>query len=263
MRKKSSHATRYMTSAVLSDALLHEAYKMPTGQMATKRAALLCSALSGMDGERLPLCYGDEYCGLLSCPRCRWREQRVFMLNMLPVVRASGGCIAWSTITIIPEFGVTEVGALPKGGLRGFRDQIRAAVRKVNPNARAAMCVDINVERTVGKRERWQWHVHGIIAKLRADELSQLCQRFSWRKKDDDNGQCYRPVMTADIYDLVGHLAYVSKPQFRQREHRPNENGDLKFEKRIITIQQELHFVKVLSSFKVKQRLFNLGIETA
>jgi len=258
-KTKSTKATRKMTSAELADALLHSAHKMPTIKMATKRAALLRDAFSALEDRRLPYCYGDARCGLLSCPRCRLRNQRVFMLKTIPLVCVRSGSSAWGAITIIPRFGRTEVGELPKGGLRGFGDQIKAAIRKIHPEAVAEMCVDISLERLVGGREYWQWHVHGVIFKPQPDSLDKLRPRFTWQNKGSDNGSCYRPFQVEEMEDSVRWLAYCSKPEFYVRVQQLDAEGGLEFVKKKVTIQQELHFVKVLSDIKVGQRFFRIG----
>lgn len=250
-----------LTTAQLSDMLLRTGYKMPTAEMATKRAARLCSALSTSEGERLPLCYGDSHCGRLGCPRCRWFGGRVGMIKALPMVAERMESGSGLAITIIPEFGKTAVGELPKGELRGFKNQIRAAIRKVVPDAVAVMSLDVSVERRVDEQEYWQWHVHGVIFGLKDDALDQLRQRFFWRVKSDTSGTCYRPVQVKKLRDRFGWLAYMSKPDLYMREQRSNANGDLKFYRKRITIEQELHFVKALSKSKVKERLFYIGMD--
>lgn len=260
MTKKSKNP-KNMTRSELSDAIFHVGFKMATGDMLAKRAALLCSALSLSVGERPPICLGLGYCERLSCPPCRGGGQRGFLLKGLPWVdglRKKADALA---ITIIPEFAKTAVGELPKGGLRGFKNQIRAAIRKVVPDAVGVMSVDVSVERTVGNKEYWQWHVHGIICDLQDDALDQLRQRFSWGAKGDTNGTCYRPVQVKKLRDRFGWLAYMAKPNFFMREQRSDATGDLKFSKKPITVEQELHFVKALSKSKVKERFFYIGMD--
>lgn len=252
---------RNQTTAQLSDMLLRAAYRMPTGEMATKRAARLCSALAISEGERLPLCYGFDHCGCLSCTRCRTREQRLFMFKAHPLLDPGKGTTSPIAINVIPGFGRTEVGALPKGGLRSFKNQISAHFRKAGTNAVAVMSVDVSVERRVGEQEYWQWHVHGILFNPDETMLERLRQQFSWREKDDSNGVCYRPVQTKPISDRFGWLAYMSKPDFYMREQRPDHNGQLKISKMRISMQQEIALVKVLSKFKVKQRFFYIGMD--
>lgn len=260
MTRKSKNP-KNMTRSELSDAILHLGFKMATGDMLAKRAALLCSALSLSVGERPPICLGLGYCERLSCPPCRGGGQRGFLLKGLPWVDGRMKTGSGLAINIIPEFGKTAVGELPKGGLRGFKNQTRAAIRKVALDAVGVMSVDVSVERTVGNKEYWQWHAHGVIFGLQDDTLDQLRQRFSWRAKDDTNGTCYRPVQVKKVHDRFGWLAYISKPNFLMRFQRPDANGDLKFYRKRITIEQELHFVKALSKSKVKERFFYIGMD--
>lgn len=250
-----------LTPAQLSDMLLRTGYKMPTAEMATKRAARLCSALSTSEGERLPLCYGDSHCGRLGCPRCRWFGGRVGMIKALPMVAEHMESGSGQAVTIIPEFGKTAVGELPKGELRGFKNQIRAAIRKVVPDAVAVMSLDVSVERRVDEQEYWQWHVHGVIFDLKGDALDQLRQRFFRRVKSDTSGNCYRPVQVKKLHDRFGWLAYMSKPDLYMREQRSNANGELRFSRKRITVAQELRFVKALSKSKVKERFFCVGMD--
>jgi len=258
---KTIQLNKNLPTAHLSDLLLHAAYKMPTGEMLTKRAAWLCSASSISEGERMPLCCGVDHCERLSCVRCRGREQRVFTIKALPLLDEIKGSTLPLAITIIPSFGKTEVGELPKGRLRGFKNQISAHFRKALPNALAVMSVDVSVERTPGKKEYWQWHAHGALLNPDDNMLEQLRQQFSWREKEGTNESCYRPVYTKEINDRVGWLAYISKPGFHMREQRHGANGEPKVCKTRISVEQELVFIKVLSKLKAKQRFFYIGMD--
>jgi|GEM_PF-6137400 len=253
--------TKNMTSAELSDEILHITYKVPTDVMATRRVARLVRALRNSAGGRLPHCYGKSYCGLLSCPRCRGREQRVFMLKMPSIVAEYGGSDKWYAATILPKFGITRVGELPNGDLRGFKDQVRAAFRRVAPEAKAAMCVDISLEKMTGEKPYWQWHVHGLVSNLRPCASARLCKRFSWGTKDSSNPSCSHPVEIKKIDDLLGWLAYTSKPQFRTRSRWRDQQGNLMSDKKNMTAKQELNFVKALLKFQAKQQFFYIGMD--
>jgi hypothetical protein len=183
------------------------------------------------------------------------------MFKALPLLDAGKGSTSPIAINIIPGFGRTEVGELPKGGLRSFKNQISANFRRAGTNAVAVMSVDVSVERKVGEQEYWQWHVHGILFNPDETMLQQLRQQFSWREKEDSNGNCYRPVQTKPISDRFGWLAYMSKPDFYMREQRPDHNGQLKVSKMRVSMQQELFLTKALSKFKVKQRFFCIGMD--
>lgn len=250
---------RKLSHAKQSDALLHRAYKIPTTEMATKRAARLCSGLLVGDSDRLPLCLGDDHCGYLSCPRCRLLETRNFMYEVLPIIEELGGKDAWRAITIIPEFGKTRMGELPKGDFRGLRNQVAAAIRATCPEAVAAFCVDVSIERTVGQQEFCRFHVHGVIWTPDLQAIDQLHGRFAWRDKSE--GGCQRPVKVERLTDPAGWLAYSGKPQFKLREQRPDAAGDLKCVKKGITIAQELMFVRAFSKFKAKHRFFYIGMK--
>lgn len=248
-----------MTDAQQSDALWARAYKMPTMEAATKRAGRLCSKLSEADSKRVPFCFGTDHCKCFSCPPCRLRGQRSFVYRTLDIIDQYGGSEAWRAITIVPEFGKTELGELPKGDIRGFMNQVRAAIRKIDPDTVAAMCVDISWERKVGEKEFWQSHVHGLIWNPSEHVLDQLRDRFSWRNKSE--GSCQRPVRVERLYDPVGWSGYSAKPQFKLREQRPDENGELRTVTKGLTIDQELAFVRVLSKFKANHRFFDIGLK--
>jgi len=258
---KKIQTTKTMSDGQLSDALLHAAHKMLTGQSVTKRVTSLCRQMTASKDKSPPFCFVDDNCGWLSCPRCRSRIQREFMLKMLPVINAPDHNSTWKSISIIPSFGKTMVGELPKGGVRGFKDQISAAIRKSDPNVRSVMCVDISLERRLGQQEYWQWHVHGVICNLKLSTKKRLSERFSGDKKDGNDRTCYRPVFVTDMPDPVGCLAYMAKPEFFKREQCVDEQGKLKIVKKYITIQQELPFIKALSPFKASQRLFYIAME--
>ena len=194
-----------LRSTELAGAVLNAGYKIPTLEMATRRAEKLCGALSIKAGERLPVCYGG-HCGLLSCPRCRWQEQQLCMIKLLALVYALGGKRACRILNIVPEYGKTPIGELPNGGLRGFRDQTRAAIRKIDSEAVAALCVDISWERSAGQEEYWQWHLHGLMLKPEVKTLKQIHKRFAWKDKAGLKASCYRPVHTKKIDELVGWL---------------------------------------------------------
>jgi hypothetical protein len=251
--------TTTMTTEELSDKLFSVVYKMPTGKGALKRAAELCSASSLSVSEKPYACYGQTRCGMASCPLCRVHHQRLSIIDTLSFVSGRGGSCAWQAITITPEIGKVDVGELPTGGLRGFRNQVSARIRKIVPNAVAVMCVNIVWERKSGEQEQWQYGVKGIISTQEPEALDQLHARFAWKKKTAEDDGWVRPVIIAPISDFNGWLAEMSTPQFEMRIQRPDANGNLKAGMRKITIERELQFAKVLSNSKVTQRFFSIG----
>lgn len=250
---------RKLSHAKQSDALWHMAYKIPTTEMATKRAARVCSALSGGDFERLPLCLGDDHCGYLSCPRCRLLETRNFMYEVLPIIEERGGKDAWRALTIIPEFGKRSMEELLKGDFRSFMNQVAAGIRLSCPDAVAALCVDVSIERRLGLQEFCQVHAHGVIWTPNPQALDQLHGRFAWRDKSE--GGCPRPVKVNKLIGPAGWLGYSGKPQFKLREQRPDAAGDIMCVKKGITIAQELMFVRAFSRLKAKHRFFYIGMK--
>lgn len=250
---------RKLSHAKQSDALWHRAYKIPTTEMATKRAARVCHALSGGDFERLPLCLGDDHCGYLSCPRCRLLETRNFMYEVLPIIEEREGKEAWRALTIVPEFGKRSMEELAQGDFRGFMNQVAAGIRTSCPDAVAALCVDVNIERRLGQPEFCQLHAHGVIRAPDPKTLDDLHGRFSWQDKSE--GGCQRPVKVDKLTDPAGWLAYSGKPQFKLREQRPDAAGDLKCVKKGITIAQEVMFVRAFSRLKAKHRFFYIRMK--
>jgi hypothetical protein len=251
--------TKATTTAELSDLILAAAYKMPTAENALKRAAQLCSASSLAVGEKPYACYGES-CGRASCPPCNVSQQRRFILDTLPGVHERGGSSAWQAITIIPELGKVDVGELPKGGLRGFGNQVSARVRKIVPDAVAVMCVNIVWERKSGEQERWQYGVKGIISTQETQALDQLKARFAWKKTAAEDDGWVRPVTLSPITDLMGCLAEMSNPKFGMRHQTPDANGNLKERTGGLIIPRELQIAKVLSKSRVTQRFFYIGL---
>lgn len=250
--------TKTMTTAELSDLIFATVYNMPTAESALKRAAQLCSASSLSVGEKPYACYGES-CGRASCPPCSVSQQRRFILDTLPRVHERGGCSAWQAITIIPELGKVDVGELPKGGLRGFGNQVSARVRKIVPDAVAVMCVNIVWERKSGEQERWQYGVKGIMSRQEPQALDQLKARFAWKKTATEDDGWVRPVTISPITDLMDCLAEMSNPKFGMRKQTPDANGNLKERTGGMTIPRELQIAKVLSKSRVTQRFFYIG----
>ncbi|MBR2654920.1 MAG: hypothetical protein IKD58_00215, partial [Loktanella sp.] len=102
---------------------------------------------------------------------------------------------------------------------------------------------------------------HGLMLKPEVKTLKQIHKRFAWKDKAGLKASCYRPVHTKKIDELVGWLAYMSKPQFFLREQRPDAQGKLVPKKGKMTIERELEFVKALSKLKAKQRVFFIGMD--
>ena len=259
--KKIPKSPTHMTNAELADEVLRETLKMPTQMMMAKRAARLASMYGTTEHKRPRFCFGESHCARLSCPRCRQREQRVFVVNTMRQTKQLGDGDIWQAVTIIPEFGKTAVGHLPKGGIRGFKDQCAAHVRHVAKEARLVGCVDISVERKRGEAEVWQYHIHAIASGIAPKKVRELRQRFAWPDKDEEKRSCYRPLQVKKIDDLAGFLAYMSKPQFFMREQFADANGELLFRKSKISREQELKFIKALSHFKAKHRFFRVGLK--
>jgi hypothetical protein len=244
-----------MTRAQLSDALLRSAHSMPTGEMATKRTARVLRALSTTDTDRMPLCLGDDRCGLLSCFGCRTQQQLVLTYKLSEEIKRRGDRENWWALTIVPQNGKVEPGNLPKGGLRGFANTFSAVIRKCDPSAEAAMCVDISWDRMAGDTESWRCHFHGVIRPSHDQFFDRLRERFP-----GDEG-CMRPVHVKQLTDVVGWGAYMYKPQFWMREQRPDATGDLEFVKKSLTIDQEVMFVRAFAKLKAKHRFFCIGMK--
>lgn len=252
---------RKMTKAELADALFYVSKRMPTEEMVTGRAAKLSSMYKTTEFERLPLCYSESHCERASCVRCRQREQRIAMLNFVRQAKKLKNSVVWHAGTIIPAFGKTAAGELPKGDLRGSKNQLAAGIRGVAPDALVFGCIDFSVERRLGQPEFWQTHGHFIIGNISPEETEELRQRFKWSDKGDYSGGCHRAVQIEPIYDLFGWLAYMSKPQFYMREQRTGADGELEPKKRMITLKQELKFIKTLAPYKASQRFFYVGLK--
>lgn len=250
-----------IAKAELADAVLYEALGMPTDEMVRRRAARLTSMYSATALDRVMLCYGESPCGRASCIACRQGGQRSSMVTAMHHFKELGDDVTLHAGTIIPAFGKTAVGELPKGGLRGLRNQSAARVRSVAPEARMIGCVDVSVERRLGEPESWQWHPHVVAWNMTPEEMEELNTRFAWPKKAGESSTCYRPVRFEKITNLSGYLAYMYKPQFFLREQYADASGQLRFRKRMITLEQELMFIKALAPYKASQRFFDIGVK--
>lgn len=258
---KKTKELRKMTSVQLADALLFQAHKMTSIETATKRAALLCSALSEFDSKRPPMCFGEDRCERMSCPPCRVWEQRIFVPTALPIAKELGIGGTCRAITVVPWDGMVGVGELPKGGLRGFKNKFAAKLKKMAPNAKAIFWVDISLERRIGQPDYWQWHFHGLIWGLNKQSYGGLRKCFAWPKKGSEKSGCARPVQCKRVTDIVGCLAYMSKSEFKIGEPRIDSNGEQLRTTRTVSIQQEVLFASVLSKFKASQRFFYVGMD--
>jgi hypothetical protein len=258
---KKAKDLKNMTSAQLTDELLFRAYKMTTVETAKKRTALLCAALPEFGSKRPPVCLGEDRCGCMSCQGCRVYEQKMFITTVLPIVKELDNSGSPRALTIIPQGGKVDVGGLPKGDLRGFKNTFAAKFKKAAPDTKAIFWVEASLERRIGQPDHWQWHFHGVVWGLNKQSLAGLRDAFAWSEKGSDEVGCVRPVQRKPVTNYVGWLAYMSKSEFMICEPRIDGNGQQIRTKRPVSIQQEVEFARVLSKFKASQRVFYIGID--
>jgi hypothetical protein len=218
-----------MTNTQLTDELLFRAYKMTTFEAATKHTALLCAALPEFGSKRPPVCLGEDRCGCMSCLRCRVYEQKMFIATALPIVKELSNSGSPRALTIIPQNGKVAVAGLPKGDIRGFKNTFAAKFKKAAPDAKAIFWLDVNLERRIDQHEDWQLHFHGMAWDLNKQSYAGLRDAFTWSKESSEKVGCVRPVQCKRVTDLVGWLAYMSKPEFKicephRQQRRANSN---------------------------------------
>ena len=240
----------------MTDAELEVSYSIPTADTMRKRSASLVdlAKINGIEGIRF--CLKSNYCNLLSCPWCRRREQLVQMVEMPSRMSEVSEDDILTSITIIPEFGVTEVGELPKGGLRGFKESIRSAVKKVAPEAQGTFFIDVSLEKGLDQETVFQWHVHGVVTKFPVNAQKKLSKRF----KRNGSKKCYRPVRTETVHDIFGWIAYSAKSDLFRREQYIDLFGKTRHDPTKMSVQEELDVLRAVSKIKVKQRQFNIGM---
>jgi hypothetical protein len=258
---KKTKDLKNMTNAQLTDELLFRAYNLTTVEAATKRTALLCAALPEFGSKRPPVCLGEDRCGCMSCVRCRVHEQKMFIATALPIVKELGANGSPRAITIVPKKGEVGLGELPGCGFRSFKDQIAKVIKKAAPDAKAILRVECSLERRIDQPDYWQWHVHGLIWGFNKQSYGKLRDAVAWPKKSSEEVGCVRPAQCKPVTDLLGWLAYMSKPELKICEPRIDSNGQQIRTKRTVTIQQEVEFARVLSKFKASQCVFYVGTD--
>lgn len=238
------------------DAITPSKYELPDERSVEARAKNLRKALAKEFLARGNHCSKVQRCKQLSCPICR----RIFATETLEKnrerVALHGDVSEWQACTFVPEFGKTKIGALPGGGLRGFKDRLRKELLKVDPAIAAILSVDVSCERHAGEKY-WQWHVHGLIRLPSADIGKKLGRRFRWSKRARHK-QCYRPSKISSTFELDGWLSYMMKPEFKSYVH--HTSGEKRRSERQMKISDEAKLAEVLHEYWVSQRLFTVGM---
>jgi hypothetical protein len=193
-------------------------------------------------------------CERLHCYFCRTCSQRIFTEKFAKPLEAAleKNPGSWEFITIVPSYGLAEVGEEPMGGLRKFIEKMARQLRAADPNLSAVCVVDVSLNVDLDGFEYWQWHVHAVTTKLDKQARRRLRElvQGNW---------CRKPVLRKEIYYSKGILEYISKPDFFQRKDDIDEVTRKKNTRHSsMNISDELVLMKVLSQWTVGQRIFEI-----
>lgn len=240
----------------LYDAITPSKYELPEESSVKAHAKNLRKAQRKRSLDEGKPCSTFRRCKLLSCPICMLTFAKDARKMIRERITLHGDVSEWQACTFVPEFGKTKIGALPGGGLRGFKDRIRKELLKVDPGIAAILSVDVSYERHEGE-EYWQWHVHGVIRLPHADTGKKLGRRFRWSRRAKHR-QCYRPSQINSTFELDGWLAYMLKPEFKSYFHHTSAEK-IRRERRM-TISDEAKLADVLKKYFVSERHFTVGM---
>lgn len=157
-------------------------------------------------------------------------------------------------VTIICLLGYADAWALNEKDLNQLTRFIRRLFKKYAADAIGVIVLDIsfNLAANINGEDHWQIHFHCMIGNVSNQEWANI--REFLRK---NSGR--RSLYLEEVYNPIGQLAYMAKPNFSLRESYIDKKGELNSRNNTLTIDHELELAEWLASYKVHSRIVKIG----
>lgn len=239
------------TCSALADEWLFLRYGIPTFKTVNHRRDILIKETKKKDQKPLPRCHEEQPCQLGACPVCK----RLHQLQLLAGFYLTGSHLKkWRTITIIPEYGQSELGKQPLGGLRKFAKRLKDSLEETAPRMKGIFVIETSIDRKTDGTTSCQWHVHGLMRSLNKSEYAEIKKRFAWKR-----GSC-KAVRQSKAEDAIGWLGYASKSEIFSRNYSQAEEPEA-FSKSVANLTQEACVAEALQTRRVHRRLIVVGMD--
>lgn len=161
---------------------------------------------------------------------------------------------ALQAVTIILKSGYVNAWALNEIDLNDIKRDIRRIFKTFAPDAVGLFVIDIsfNVEACLGGEDHWQIQFHGMVHKVSPEEWARI--RRHVRKHGGK-----RSLYVEDVYEPVGQLAYMAKPDFSKRVQYIDPKGSRNTRNGALTLDQELELNEWLDGYSVESRIIQIG----
>lgn len=240
-----------LSDADLADELLKAAFGLPTlREVVRRRKNVYCYARrKGWKVGRECNCTGHRR---THCAVCRRSQQLALVLLFLRVCDLG---LAWRTITIIPEYGRSELRKQPLGDLRKIVRRVTNTLQEHAPGITGMFVLEPCVEIELDGVENCHWHIHGAFHGIKKSEYKCIKQAFV------SSDGAARAVQSKPVTDMAGHIAYILKPEYFGRKKFVRSNGKSSVQKYPIRTAQEALIATALGTKRIGARVFfiNMG----
>lgn len=188
----------------------------------------------------------------MNCPVCRRSQQLALMVGILTTCDFE---LPWRTITILPEYGRSELSKQPLGDLRKVAKRVIDTLLEYAPGITGMFVLEPCVEIDLDGVKNCHWHIHGTFHGVKKSEYKCIKQAFS---SSDGNG---RAAQSKPVTDMAGHIAYISKPEYFGRKEYICSNGEASVDKYPIRTWKEALIATSLGNKRIGARVFfiNMG----
>jgi len=138
--------------------------------------------------------------------------------------------------------------------LNAYKRYIRRLLKTYAPEAVGLFVIDIsfNILTYADGHDYWQIEFHGILRNISPEELAQI--RKHVRKRDGK-----RSLYMEDVYEPIGQLAYMAKPNFARKIRYLDDKVRKRTHDKPLTLDQELLLNEWLDGYSVESRIFQVG----
>ncbi len=157
-------------------------------------------------------------------------------------------------VTIIVAMGYVEPYALNNLDLNAFKRLIKRLFKKFAPEADGLFVIDVsfNIVTHSNESEYFQIEFHGIVRNMSPEHWSSMREQI--RKRGGK-----RSLYIEDVYEPMGQLAYMAKPNFNRKKRYIDDKGSKRIRDKPLTLVQELLINEWLNDYSAESRIIEIG----
>jgi hypothetical protein len=249
--KKKPLSLEIASDAELADEFLYTAFGIPTLKEAQRKQQNVYryARRKGWNVGAECSCTGHRR---MNCHVCRRTQQLALMVAFLAAYDAE---LDWRTISIVPEYGRSELSKQSLGDLRKVAKRVIDTLLHHAPEITGVFVLEPSVNTDLSGVQNCQWHFHGAFCGVKKSEYKCIKQAFASSDRDG------RAVRSERVTDMAGHIAYMSKPEIFSRKEYIRSNREFGIHKYPIRTWQEALIATALGTKRISGRVFfiNMG----